>query len=201
MLFAIIVLFAVRTLHLSAGEIGLALAVGNIGFLIGAFLARRIVDWFGIGRAIVGSIGLSAPAWLLLPTATRSDGFVVFSVAGFVSSFGGLAIYNINQVSLRQAITPLGMQGRMNATMQFMVWGTMPVGSSIGGALASNLGLRPTLGIAAIGGLFTFLPPFFSPVRALRRIPAREEEPPAETVGGGTGRSRGRHAGQESATG
>jgi len=187
MLFAIIVLFAVRALHLSAGEIGLALAVGNIGFLIGALLARRIADWVGIGRAIVGSIGLSAPAWLLLPTATRSDGFAILSVAGFVSSFGGLAIYNINQVSLRQAITPLRMQGRMNATMRFMVWGTMPVGSFTGGALASNLGLRPTLWIAAVGGLFAFLPPLFSPVRTLRRIPAREEEPPAEAAGAGPG--------------
>ena len=75
------------------------------------------------------------------------------------------------------------------------------LGSFTGGALASNLGLRPTLWIAAAGGLFAFLPPLFSPVRTLRRIPAREEEPPAETAGGGTGRSRRRHAGQGSATG
>jgi MFS family permease len=178
MMFAIMVLFAVRALHLSAGEIGLALAIGNAGFLIGAFLARRIAEWVGIGPAIVGAIAFSAPAWLLLPTATRSDGFTILSVAGFVSSFGGLAIYNINQVSLRQAITPLRMQGRMNATMRFMVWGTMPVGSFAGGVLASSLGLRPTLWIAAGGGLFTFLPPFLSPVRKLRRIPEPEDETP-----------------------
>jgi len=189
MTFAILVLFAVRALHLTAGEIGLAFAIGNIGFLAGAVLARRIADWVGIGPAIVGSIGLSDPVCLLLPAATRSDGFAILSVTWFVLSFGGLAVYNINQVSLRQAITPLRMQGRMNATMRFMVWGTVPVGSFAGGVLASNLGLRPTLWIAAIGGLFAFVPPFFSPVRTLRRIPAGEDEPSGETAEPGSAES------------
>ena len=100
------------------------------------------------------------------------------AIAGFVASFFGMAVYNINQVSLRQAITPLRMQGRMNATMRFMVWGTMPIGAFVGGALGKAIGLRPTLWISAIGGLMCFVFPAVSPVRTLERIPEMSEDEP-----------------------
>ena len=58
-----------------------------------------------------------------------------------VGGFGGV-VYNVTQVSLRQAITPERLQGRMNSVMRFIVWGVMPLGSLIGGALASTIGLR-----------------------------------------------------------
>jgi MFS family permease len=177
MFVAILVLFAVRVLHMRPGLIGLALAIGNLGFLLGAFSAQRIARRIGIGPAIVWSVGLSSPIWLLVPLATPSTGFVILVITGFVLGFGGMAVYNINQVSLRQAITPLRMQGRMNATMRFMVWGTMPIGSLVGGVLGNTIGLRPTLWVAAIGGIFAFLPPLFSPVRSLKSIPEHEEEP------------------------
>ena len=86
--------------------------------------------------------------------------------------WGGIAVYNINQVSLRQAITPHRMQGKMNATMRFMVWGTLPIGFFVGGILGRTIGLRPTLWIGAVGGTLAFLWPFLSPVRRLRAIPA-----------------------------
>ena len=98
---------------------------------------------------------------------------------------GGLGgvIYNMNQVGLRQAITPLRMQGRMNATMRFMVWGTIPIGAFLGGVLGNSIGLRPTLWVAGIGGCLPFLPVLLSPVRNLRAIPEPPEEPgPAEAL-------------------
>ena len=79
----------------------------------------------------------------------------------------GNPIYNIAQVSYRQAITPNRMLGRMNATMRFMVWGTMPLGSLTGGVLAKALGLRPTLVIGAVGGLISVLFVIAGPVRTL----------------------------------
>src|SRR5207247_2095963 len=94
--------------------------------------------------------------------------------------------------SLRQAITPDRMQGKMNATMRFMVWGTMPIGSFVGGVLGRSIGLRPTLWIGAIGGMLAFLWPLFSPVRTLRAIPAwAEPEGTAESLGRGGGRGAG----------
>jgi MFS family permease len=180
---AILILFAVRQLHLKAGEIGLIFALGNVGFLLGAFTARPIADRAGVGRAIVWSIGLTAPGAILVPLATPSSAFALLVVYQFVLGWGGMAVYNINQVSLRQAITPDRMQGKMNATMRFMVWGTIPVGAFVGGILGRSLGLRPTLWIAAIGGMVAFLWPLFSPVHRLRRIPEMAEpQTPTEAL-------------------
>jgi hypothetical protein len=80
-------------------------------------------------------------------------------------------IYNITQVSLRQAITPHRLQGRMNASMRFMVWGTMPIGSLLGGLLGGLIGLRPTLLVGSLGLFLPFLWVLFSPIRVLREQP------------------------------
>ena len=179
--FAILILFAVRTLHLKAGEIGVIFALGNVGFLFGAFSARRIADRIGVGPAIIWSIGLTSPFYFLVPLATPSTAFAFLVVEGFAVGWGAMAVYNINQVSLRQAITPDRMQGKMNATMRFMVWGTIPIGSFLGGVLGRSIGLRPTLWIGAAGGVLAFLWPLLSPVRRLRVIPGAPAEQIPET--------------------
>jgi predicted MFS family arabinose efflux permease len=86
----------------------------------------------------------------------------------------GQVVYNVSQVSLRQAITPDNMLGRMNATMRFLVWGTMPIGALIGGALGGVIGLRETLFVAAGGATLAFLFVLLSPVRSLRTIPTTD---------------------------
>jgi MFS family permease len=177
MTMAILVLFAVRDLGLSPGKIGAIFAVGNAGFLAGAFLPGRFARLLGVGWAIIASIAFGSVSALLIPFATRANAvpFLVASLAGL--GFGSV-IYNVNQVSLRQSITPIRMQGRMNATMRFMVWGTMPIGSFVGGILGNTIGLRPTLWVAAIGGQVSVLFPLLSQVRKLREIPAAEPPPP-----------------------
>jgi hypothetical protein len=92
-------------------------------------------------------------------------------MAGQFVSFIGVVVYNINQVSLRQAIVPLRLQGRMNATMRFLVWGTIPLGALTGGLLGGFLGLRTAIGIAVVGGSLAFLWVLLSPVRSLKTIP------------------------------
>src|SRR5438132_11908932 len=86
---------------------------------------------------------------------------------------GGITnpVYNINQVSLRQAITPDRLQGRMNASMRFLVWGTIPIGALLGGALGQALGLRPAIATMALCSLLAPLWVLFSPVRQLRVQP------------------------------
>jgi MFS family permease len=183
MMFAILVLFAVRQLGLSPGLIGLVFALGNVGFLAGAFTARRLAERLGVGPTIVGAAVLFGLGGVLIPLATR--GIAIPVLVGGEALFGfGAVVYNINQVSLRQAITPHRMQGRMNATMRFMVWGTMPIGAFIGGVLGKGIGLRPTLWISAAGGLLSFLSPALSPVRSLQRIPdvGEDEQPQAEKI-------------------
>ena len=92
--------------------------------------------------------------------------------------FGGFSnvIYNVTQVSLRQAITPERIQGRMNSVMRFIVWGTIPLGSLLGGVLASTIGLKETLIVGGVGTCLPFLPVLFSPVRGIRTMPEPVDE-------------------------
>ena len=103
---------------------------------------------------------------------------MVLVVSGFFGGFGNV-IYNVNQVSLRQAITPDRLLGRMNASMRFIVWGTIPLGSLIGGLLGDAIGLRPTIIVGTLLGLSSFFWVFFSPVRGLKEVPASTADAPA----------------------
>ena len=115
-----------------------------------------------------------SPFTLVLVALAPPDAPIPFLVAGGVIGAATAVIYNINQVSLRQAITPERMLGRMNATMRFIVWGTIPIGSIAGGFLGGLIGLQATIWIGAIGSFIAFLPVLFSPVRSLDRIPDPE---------------------------
>jgi MFS family permease len=174
--FAVLILYAVRNLHLSPGAIGVIFGVGNAGALLGAFTGSAIARKLGVGPTIVASALVFGPPFILVPLAPPSNPYPFLIGAMLVGSFGNV-VYNVNQVGLRQAITPLRMQGRMNATMRFMVWGTIPIGSFIGGVLGNTIGLRPTLWVGAIGSCLPFLPVFLSPVRSLLQIPESTEEP------------------------
>jgi hypothetical protein len=69
------------------------------------------------------------------------------------------------------------MQGRMNATIRFLIWGTLPIGTFLGGLLGGAIGLRPTLVIAGIGSTLASLPMILSSIRSLRTIPSAEGTP------------------------
>jgi MFS family permease len=172
--FSILLVYAVRELGMSAAVIGIVFALSNVGWLVGAAAAGPIGRWLGVGGATLGAAFLFGPSMLLVPLAPQSfpEPFLVtaFALGGF-----GSVVYNIQQVSLRQAITPERMQGRMNSVMRFLVWGTIPLGALAGGALGSTIGLRETLFVGAALGSLTFLPILLSPIRSLERIPEPEE--------------------------
>jgi MFS family permease len=186
-MFSIFLVYAVRQLAMSEALIGLTFGLGNIGFLVGAFVAGPLANRIGVGRAIVLGAIVIVPAVFLVPLAPREFP-VPFLVASGALSGLGIAIYNINQVSLRQAITPERMQGRMNATMRFIVWGTIPVGQILGGVIGTAVSLSAALWVGAFGSIIAVLPLVFSSLPRLRRIedaievdpePAPLEAPPA----------------------
>jgi len=169
----IMVLYIVRELGITPGTLGLIFALANLGVLIGALSAERLARWFGLGPVIVVSAALS-PFMLVLVAIAPRDAPIPFLVAGGVIGAATAVIYNVNQVSFRQAITPERMLGRMNATMRFIVWGTIPIGSIAGGILGGMIGLQATIWIGAIGSFIGFLPVLLSPVRGLESIPDAE---------------------------
>jgi MFS family permease len=170
---AVLLIFAVRTLGMSAGVIGGILASANVGVLIGAMLSARLTRRLGIGRTLIATSFLIACGSALVPLATRSTGVPVLIGSVLVAGFGGV-IFNVNIVSLRQAIAPLEIQGRMNATVKFVVYGTIPLGAFLGGVLGNVIHLRPTLWFAAAGMVTAVVPLVLSPVGRLRSTPEPE---------------------------
>ena len=175
---AILILYLVRERSFSPGMIGFAFSIGSIGFLVAALVTSRLTTIVGVGRMLVlTSFGFSL-SWLPIALAPDSLLFAAVAASVIIGGFCGVA-WNINQVSLRQAITPLRMQGKMNATMRFIVWGTIPLGAISGGILGGIIGLHNTIWVAAIGSLVAFLPVALSSVRGIVQIPEPVDEEPA----------------------
>jgi MFS family permease len=172
---AMFLVILARQLHLGAGFIGVVFSFSAIGGLLGAFTAQRIAKWVGQGQAIWMSIAFTGPFALTQPIVQRGW-LLVLAIFGTTVYWYGAVVYNINQVSFRQGITPDRLLGRMNATMRFLVWGTLPLGGLIGGLLGQNIGVRETVWIGAIGGMFAFLPVFFSPLRHATELPKNPED-------------------------
>lgn len=176
--FSIFLVFMVRELGLSAGVIGVIFSLSNIGSLAAAMTATRISNRLGIGPTTIGVTILQGPAMLLIAFAPESTP-IPFVIAGGLMLGFVIVVYNIVQVSYRQAICPLRLQGRMNSVMRFIVWGTIPFGGLVGGALGTWIGLRETLVIGAVGGGASFLWILLSPQRRLREMPEPISEPQA----------------------
>ena len=182
---AVYLVFAVRVLGLRPGVIGLVFAVSSIGYLVGA-LAREPPLAPLRGRAD-DRLGAAGSVSLLLLALAPASNPIPFLIAAQAISGMGVPIYNITQVSFRQAITPERLQGRMNSVMRFIVWGVMPLGALLGGALASWVGaaLRD-LGRRDRRCRWRSCPVLLSPVRTLREMPEPVEEPlPSEADASG----------------
>jgi MFS family permease len=178
---SIILVYAVRTLDMSAQLIGLVFTLGSFGGLFAAFTARRISARLGVGPTIVLAAILFGPALLLVPLAPKSFPVPVL-VTSFVVAGAGAVLYNITAISLMQTLTPERMLGRLNASRRFIVWGTIPLGSLAGGAIASWLGLSAALWIGAVGACLCFIPVALSPIRHIREMPTEPEPDPSVSI-------------------
>lgn len=164
MVAAIFTTYAVRELGFSAAKLGIVTAVGSLGVVLGAAVARRLSQRLGAGPSIVLGALIDGLGPLLTPAAPASAREVVITCGVFVQSFG-VVLFNVNQVSLRQGVTPRPLMGRMTATIRFVMWGTLPLGSLCSGALASGIGLHRAMWVSAGVGALSFLIVLFSDVR------------------------------------
>jgi MFS family permease len=174
--FAILIVYLVRRLHMSPLTIGLTFALSSAGGLAGAFLAQRIAGRIGVGRAILFSTFFSVTL-VLVPLAPRAFP-IPFIVGAFTIVEFAVVLYNVSTISLTQTLVPERLLGRVNASRRFIVWGTMPLGSLVSGALASAIGLRPTLFVGTLGCTLAAVPILLSPVRHVREMPTEAEELP-----------------------
>ncbi|HVU73676.1 MAG TPA: MFS transporter [Mycobacteriales bacterium] len=177
MMFAVEAVFLVRVLHATPAIIGVVFSLGSIGGLLGGLTAGRLAKRFGSARIIWLSQLWSAPFAVLTPLAFRGWGVGLVAVSLFANSFMAV-VYNVAQVSYRQSICPPELQGRMNASVRFIVWGTQPLGGVAGGVLGAAIGVRPTAWVAAVGGSLAVIWVLASPLLTMRDVPGSEPEEP-----------------------
>jgi predicted MFS family arabinose efflux permease len=166
----LIVVLLVQELALAESAVGVMLALAGVGGLIGALVAGKIADAIGRSRAIWVSELACVPAFLLLPLTFPGWGLLFFAV-GFFLMHLILSVFNVSNLSFRQAICPDRLLGRMNASVRFLMWGALPLGAVTGGLLGTVLGARWALVVAGAGFLAAALVLLASPLRQLRDLP------------------------------
>ncbi|MEU6574285.1 MFS transporter [Streptomyces sp. NPDC046805] len=169
----LLVLFADRQLGLAPGEIGLAFGVGATGGLLGAVSAPAISRLIGVGRSVaVGAVLYPAPLALLWvaggPLWARAG---VLAAVEFLSSVG-VMLFDINLNSLEASVVPDGLRSRVAGAYNTVNYGTRPLGALAGGALATFIGLRPTITVAAVGGALSLVWLLASPIPRIRSVGA-----------------------------
>ncbi len=172
---AVYVLYMTDHLGLGPGAIGAVFALGGFGALLGAMAAGPAARRFGVGptiiwgRVLVGLGGMVIPVAVLVPAVA-----LPLVVAAEFFQWLMLVLSDVNSLSLRQAVTPDRLQGRINATYRVLVWGFQPVGALLGGALGSFFGPPSALVIGVLGMLAAVIWVYWSPLRGLYEVPAME---------------------------
>ncbi|EHM26053.1 MFS transporter [Streptomyces anulatus] len=172
-------LFLPRELHLTGATVGLALAATGPGALLGSVLAARLPGRLGHGVVLVSAAVLGNGALLCVPALYGSSTATILALLAVNFVFGTFSqLVNVTVMSVRQAVTPDGMQGRAAATITFVGMGFTPLGSLLGGLLAQEWGLRTGLLVTAAGMMLSPVLMAASPLARLGRLlPVPREEP------------------------
>ncbi|MET0693790.1 MAG: MFS transporter [Propionibacteriaceae bacterium] len=179
---AIIVLYASRTLGLSPGAIGLALALGAVGGFLGAVTAGRAARRFGTGITIaIGAVAFAAPfaALPLAVGASHAGKIAVLAGVEFVSA-AAVMWFDVNLNALQTAVIPDGMRSRVAGAFSTVNYGIRPLGAVIGGVSAQVFGIAPTVVVAAVGGSLAVLWLLGTPILATRTLGDLADEPQLE---------------------
>jgi len=168
---ALVVLFATRTLGLPVAMIGLALGLGALGGLAGAAFAPRLSRRYGVGRMLLlGAILFPAPtAAIALAGGPPWQAATVLGAAEAIAGFG-VMLMDINLNSVQAVVMADEMRGRVAGVFGTVNYGARPLGAVVGGLLGSGIGLRPTLLIAAAGGMLGSLWLLRSPLPGVRTM-------------------------------
>ncbi len=157
--------YAYRMLHLNPMQVGFIGAFGAVGMLISSALAPRLSAALGVGKTLVLAVMVSVISSALIPLAALGFGMVILGLSNFVFDLHQV-VFIITQMSLRQRLVPLHLQGRLNATMRTVGTGVLPLGSLIGGLMAKRVGVYPMMFTGVIcsiaASIFVLLSPMWS---------------------------------------
>ncbi|MGH6624528.1 MAG: MFS transporter [Burkholderiaceae bacterium] len=166
------ILFATRTLGLTEGGVGLCFVGLGIGTIAASVFGHRISRRLGPGPTLVLGFAVCGVGWsfgALAPASTL--GIALFATMLFMFGVGAVLIF-INFLSLRQAVTPVPLLGRMTSTMRWLILLPAGPGAVLGGWLGEHVGLRASLAVAGGGALLLALVAWRQPViRTTRALP------------------------------
>lgn len=161
-------LFAYRNVGLTPGQLGLVFAAGGLGAVMGVVAVGSVVKRLGVGGSLTMTIlvvGVVFGAW---PVALFGHALPILCALTFIGGAGD-SIFNISQVSLRMAVTPDRLQGRMTATLRTLFWGAWPLANFAGGIVAGFVGAPWTIVIGGVIGMASALVVILGPLGRVRR--------------------------------
>ena len=147
------ILVATRELGMTAQAIGLCYVGMGVGTILASVYGKRVSEKFGPGPTIVAGIAASAAGWLALAIAPANVWGVVFFGFMLTCFSGGATLIFVNFLSLRQAVTPEPLLGRMTSTMRWLILIGAAPGALIGGYVGEHFGLRTSLALAGVGAI------------------------------------------------
>jgi MFS family permease len=170
---ALYIAFVLRDLGLGPVLLGIGIAAGGFGALVGSFLAQPMARRFGVGPTIclTGALSALGTMIVLLAPANPVAGMACLVVSQLVGDVFGI-VPLILATSLRQTVLPQNLLGRVGATFRVAGGGTAVIGALAGGALGQALGLRETLLLAIAGLMFGPLYGGLSPLWKVKAMPA-----------------------------
>ncbi|TYB57465.1 MFS transporter [Nonomuraea sp. PA05] len=160
-------LYLVKELGVSAAAYGLMISGAGAGGLLGALLAPRVIARFGHGPTMYGAAVLLMPLFVLVAFTGPGWRLALFPIGMALISLAGVML-NVAQGSYRQAICPEALRGRMNASLRFLTWGSLPLGGVVGGLLGEAVTVHQLLWISCLGAAAAFLPYVLVP--AVRKL-------------------------------
>jgi len=170
---AVYVLYFVTQVGISPAQLGLIFATGGLTSLVGAGLSRPLVSrgWLGPVMAVgAGLVVLGQSGALIAAYAPPGAAFAILLV--FSAILGcSLMVYNVNQQSIRQAVTPDHLLGRVQSGVVVLTAMAQVAGSLLGGAIGQAVGLRAAIAVGVAIAISSALPSILSPLRSLRAVP------------------------------
>ena len=168
-LLALSPLYLVRVLHAPPGLVGVLIATEGIGSLLGAAITPTVSRTIGSARVVLLASLVGAIFALLMPLGSGATGMLLFAIgnAGFAT---GVVVSSINIRTYRQVESPPELLSRVIATVRFVSWGAIPVGAFTAGAVATLIGIRPTLWLTCVAALLPLVILCASPLRTRRDL-------------------------------
>ncbi len=163
----VFVFHATEQLGLNALTVGLVLSCAGVSGVIGAGLAPRAAERFGLGAVCVVAEWLNPLAFLFLLFAPPSPIGAPLLVVGQLIYGLGAGLKGPLELSYRNAVTPDRMRARMNGTIRSFNWGSIAVAAPLAGLAATKYGNRPVIVVGIAGLVAAALVLTLSPFRSV----------------------------------